>query len=141
LAGHILTATGPTPAEGVRAENVTGLKITGGTFVGFPLGIRLDNTPNTRVVGVTATSGRIGIFVGNTTGALLAGNTTKSNGMAGISLVCDSDRNRVVSNTATGNSPDPADFNPPANPCPNTWPGNAFTTDNEGDGRGAGCIR
>jgi hypothetical protein len=38
---------------------------------------------------------------------------------------------------ATGNSPDLADENPPANPCPNTWQGNTFATKG---GAGAACI-
>jgi hypothetical protein len=39
---------------------------------------------------------------------------------------------------ATGNSPDLADDNPSANPCPNTGQGNTFTITG---GAGAACIR
>src|SRR5687767_9052349 len=70
LAGHTLTA-----ATGVTAQNVTGLKITGGTIVAFSSGILLVNTPDALVTGVTATGGTNGIFLLNTTGARLAGNT------------------------------------------------------------------
>ena len=35
--------------------------------------------------------------------------------------------------------PDLVDGNLP--PCVNTWQGNTFVTDNEGNGPGAGCIR
>jgi hypothetical protein len=47
--------------------------------------------------------------------------------------------NRLESNRATGNGVDLVDENLPA--CVNTWLGNRFATDNEGDGPGAGCIR
>ena len=48
--------------------------------------------------------------------------------------------NRIEGNVATGNSIfDLDDANQPA--CVNTWRGNAFVTDNEGNGPGAGCIR
>jgi parallel beta-helix repeat protein len=125
LAGHTLTAA-PDGAGGVIAENVTGLKITGGAIVGFSIGIELDNTPDARVTGVTATGNHsVGIFVSRTTGARLSGNTVTNNGTAGIrlssttgaqlagntatnnrvgiTLVFDSDGNRVVGNTVTGN--------------------------------------
>ena len=124
LAGHTLFAA-RTGDEGVRAQNVTGLKIVGGTIVGYRFGILLDNTPNTRVVGVTVGASRVGIFVANTTGALLSGNTahrrhgqgttTWRSGRYNLGFLTQLDSNRVVGNTATGNSPDLADLTcPPA---------------------------
>jgi parallel beta-helix repeat protein len=123
LAGHTLTTGGG--MFGVYARNVTGLKITGGTVVGFNFGIQLDNTPDVRLTGVTATGNSQGIIVvnttgaqlagntatnndaginlGSTTGALLSGNTATNNGSFGITLTSSSDSNRVVGNTATGN--------------------------------------
>jgi parallel beta-helix repeat protein len=82
----------------------------------------------------------LGIGVASTTGALLAGNKATNNGGSGIDISLNSDANRVVGNTVTGNRNfDLADNNLPA--CVNTWQGNAFVTDNEGNGPGAGCIR
>jgi parallel beta-helix repeat protein len=100
LAGHTLTAA-PIVPNGVFAQNVTGLKITGGTIVGFgSAGIALDNPPNVRVTGVTVTTSGIslnaGIIVSSTTGALLSGNTVTNNASIGISLLFFTDSNRVV---------------------------------------------
>jgi parallel beta-helix repeat protein len=82
----------------------------------------------------------LGIGVASTTGALLAGNKATNNTGSGIRLSFGSDSNHVVGNAATGNRNfDLADFNLPA--CVNTWQGNTFVTDNEGNGPGAGCIR
>src|SRR3954468_21209648 len=60
LAGHTLTEAGG-GGDGVIAQNVTGLKITGGTIVAFSSGILLVNTANARVTGVTAIGGANGI--------------------------------------------------------------------------------
>ena len=95
------------------------------SLVGVEALVEADNTPS---VGA--------IFVLENTGALLAGNTVTNN-PDGI-LLLDSDTSRVVGNTATDNSPDLADFNLPA--CSNSWLGNVFVTDNEGNGPGAGTL-
>jgi hypothetical protein len=49
--------------------------------------------------------------------------------------------NLLEGNRATGNAnTDLVDFNLPQD-CVNTWRGNRFVTDNEGDGPSGGCIR
>jgi hypothetical protein len=49
---------------------------------------------------------------------------------------------RLEGNRARNNTPfDLIDGNPTATPCANTWRGNSFATDNEGNGPAAGCIR
>ena len=64
------------------------------------------------------------------------------NGGVGIQVNQGSVGNRLMGNVASGNGTDLADFNPvTAAGCANTWLGNVFVTDNEGNGPGAGCIR
>ena len=181
LAGHTLTAV-PGGVIGVGAQNVTGLTITGGTIVGFrDAGIVLNNTPNARVTGVTATGsdirhlrrrtprapcspatrprttragltqrdhgrparrqhgheqrGRDNLLL-NSDSNRVVGNTATGNGTIGIQVDPGSTGNQILGNTATGNGTDLVDDNPP--PCVNTWQGNTFATKG---GAGAACIR
>ena len=75
-------------------------------------------------------------------GNRVQGNQTIGNDDNGIVVDAGSTGNLFEGNLATGNPGlDLEDVNLPANPCPNTWRGNVFVTDNEGNGPGAGCIR
>src|SRR3954451_458378 len=87
LAGHTLTAIATFGRDGLFAQSVTGLTITGGTIVGFNnFGLDLSNTPDARVTGVTVTGSLAGILVVDTTGARLTGNTVTNNRLNGIGL-------------------------------------------------------
>jgi parallel beta-helix repeat protein len=75
-------------------------------------------------------------------GNLVQGNRATGNGDGGIRVAFRATGNRLRGNQATDNTPvDLIDENPTATPCANTWRGNSFVTDNEGDGPGVGCIR
>jgi parallel beta-helix repeat protein len=111
----------------------------GGGKAGF--GIGLFNSPGARIVGNTVTGVfDNGIVLGGNSAAQVTGNavTGTGQGEVGIGVNGGTDGVRVTGNTATGNSIDLADTNPA---CVNTWRGNTFVTDSEGDGPGAGCIR
>jgi hypothetical protein len=82
LGGHTLTALTPGIGKGVRATDVTGLRIASGTVVGFRSGIGLLRTPGARIAAVTATGNSAnGIIVRDSPGARLDGSTaTTSSG-------------------------------------------------------------
>ncbi len=93
-----------------------------------------------------AESGEQGLLLeGATTGARIAGNTATGNVGAGIRVDEGATGNTLERNRARGNDPvDLADENVAAGDrpaCANRWWRNAFRTDSEGDGPGAGCIR
>jgi parallel beta-helix repeat protein len=128
---------------------VLGNRATGNADVGIVL---LDGT-GTRLESNTATgNGDDGIRLQtDADGNLVRGNTLTDNGGNGLELDSGATDNLLEGNRATGNGTgtgsegdfDLADENldddPPA--CVNTWRGNTFVTDNEGDGPGAGCIQ
>jgi parallel beta-helix repeat protein len=64
---------------------------------------------------------------------------TSNRNSGGIRINPGSTGNSIDSNTALLNQQDLTDFNLPAHS--NTWTGNNFATDNEGDGPNAGFIR
>jgi parallel beta-helix repeat protein len=98
-------------------------------------------TTRARIAGNTARGNRLaGISLGSGDDNLFQGNTTTGNGAGGIEVNAAATGNRLEGNRATGNTPvDLIDETIPT--CLNTWRGNSFVTDNEGDGPGAGCIR
>lgn len=154
---------------GILAQNVTGLRIEGGTVTGFSEeGLHIEAAPGARIAGVTASgnggdgidlqdcagclvagnrasgNGNIGIhFVGSGPNTRVTGSTATDNQAAGIGLFAGSTGDRLTGNLATGNGEfDLIDNNLPA--CVNTWRGNRFATDNEtgaAAGPGAGCIQ
>jgi parallel beta-helix repeat protein len=85
-------------------------------------------------------NGGNGIDLVDADGNTLRANHARVNGATGILVQAGSTQNLLQGNTAQQNSTlDVADLN---NPCvDNTWKGNNFTTDSEGDGSNAGCIR
>jgi len=149
---------------GIFAEGVTGLSVEGGTLTRFDYGVSLGDTPGARVLGVNASGGNeFGISVGGCAGCRIVGNRTNGNEEDGIDVLSSPDA-RIIRNTATDNGFDGIaivegstgdrlkrnraagsghfdlyDGNLPT--CVNTWRRNRFTTDNEGDGPGRGCIR
>jgi parallel beta-helix repeat protein len=163
------TLAGGNALFGITAQDVTGLRIMGGTITGFQAGFHIRDTSGTRLVGVTA-SGNAGdgIFLLNCMDCLVAGSRASDNGNVGINLINSGPNTRVVGSTATGNhfagielfgssstgdrlagnlatgnlSTDLFDSHLPA--CVNTWRVNTFATDNEAGaaaGPGKGCIR
>jgi parallel beta-helix repeat protein len=140
-------------AEGIYVEDSDGSLIAGNQATGnarefFSDGIQLDSTTGARVEGNTATgSGDDGIdLTFDSTGNLIRGNTTTGNLGSGIDVGGGSTGNQLDGNQATGND---ADGNGDRDlfdanigrGCFNTWRGNSFVTDNDGDGPGVGCIQ
>jgi hypothetical protein len=120
---------------GVDAQNVTGLTITGGTIVGFSSGIRFFNTPQCPCHRGNCHRQPLGHWRREHHGRSARRQQGHEQRGSGIDISLNSDANRVVGNTVTGNRNfDLADNNLPA--CVNTWQGNAFVTDNEGNGPG-----
>lgn len=70
-------------------------------------------------------------------------NVMTSGALAGLNL--EGGKNNIITNnqiTALNeNPPEVVDVNGGPNACENTWRNNDFTTDSEGDGPDAGCIR
>jgi parallel beta-helix repeat protein len=104
----------------------------------------LGTSPRFRIESNTANGNEDGIDLQDAgTGAengRIVGNTTNNNTDNGIDVFAGWTGNRIEGNRATGNSnPDLNDDNLPD--CVNTWRGNRFVTDNEGDGPSAGCIQ
>jgi parallel beta-helix repeat protein len=127
-----------------------GCRIAGNRVADNGRGILIRDATGARIEGNTATgNGSDGIALSGdaSTGNQVRGNTATGNGESGIEVEVDSTGNTLEGNTATGNDadrdgdPDLVDRNLPADPCPSTWRGNNFVTDNEGDGPSAGCIR
>jgi parallel beta-helix repeat protein len=155
--------------DGIAIINSPGTRVAGNTAArNGGDGIDLGGCNGCRVIGNRIfDNGDTGIEVESLTSARIAANTVTGNGDDGIDLqgaAADSNRvqgnktignddngivvdagstgNHFEGNQATGNPGlDLEDVNLPANPCPNTWRGNRFVTDNEGNGPGAGCIR
>jgi parallel beta-helix repeat protein len=106
-------------------------------------GLRLDGGSHGNVLrgNDASDNGGNGINLVDADGNTLKANHARGNSGIGILVQAGSTQNLLQGNTAQQNSTlDVADLNP--DPCvDNTWKGNNFTTDNEGDGSNAGCIR
>jgi len=115
---------------------LTGNRVTDSEF----FGLDLSGSTGARVEGNTWTgNGYDGIDLDGAYGTRVGDNTITGNSRVGINVDSNSTGNRLEGNRASGNIFDLADENHPA--CVNTWRGNKFVTDNEGDGPKAGCIR
>ena len=91
------------------------------------------------VQGNTVTGNENGIFVHFGIAAKVVGNVATGNA-TGIRVGRGTPGSHIQGNLVLGNgNDDMADENLPS--CVNTWKGNTFETDSEGDGPGAGCIR
>ena len=102
LGGRTLTALNPA-SFGVRAQNVTALRISSGTITGFGNGISLLNTPGASIaaVTVTGTSPRNGIDAQFCNVCQFAGSRTTNGFGSGISV--SGTGAKLLGNTATGN--------------------------------------
>ena len=132
--------------DGIDVGGCDGCRIIGNRVVeNGDTGIEVESLTGARIAANTVTgNGDDGIDLqgAEADGNRIRGNRTIGNGDNGIVVDAGSTGNRFEGNRATGNPGlDFEDVNLPASPCPNVWRGNAFTTDNEGDGPGAGCIR
>jgi len=145
LAKHTLTGVGV--GVGVLVEGssapLTGITVVGGTITGFDTGVtlsRVSGAPIASVVtGVNASGNRLGItLIIGSTNVRVVGNTANNNAF-GIIVQRDSTGNILAGNKATGSGG--ADLSDGNSSCANTWRGNRFATDFEGDGPGKGCIR
>jgi parallel beta-helix repeat protein len=111
-------------------------------------GMVVTATTRARVAVNTATgNGEDGIDIdGEEADAnLVVGNKTTDNDQSGIEVSPGATGNRFTLNRSSDNGLvdlgfDMEDQNLPDS-CVNTWRGNFFDTDNEGDGRRTGCIR
>jgi parallel beta-helix repeat protein len=144
---------GDNGGTGLQLDRCDGCRVLGNRATGnADAGIVLLDGTGTRVESNTATgNGDDGIRLQtDADGNLVRGNTLTGNGGNGIELDSGATDNLLEGNRATGNGTgtdvgefDLADENldddPPA--CVNTWRGNRFVTDNEGDGPSGGCIR
>ena len=106
-------------------------------------GVRLDGGSHGNLFRANdvADNGGNGLSLVSADGNTLKANIVRGNGDTGIRVQAGSTQNLLQGNTAQQNSTlDVADLN--SNPCTdNSWKSNNFTTDNEGDGSHAGCIR
>jgi parallel beta-helix repeat protein len=155
--------------EGLSIDNSPGAVITGVSATGRFEGIDIEDSPRARIIGNTFTGNETGIQVltcdecviagnradGNSdegielrlsTAVHIVGNRATGNGERGIELLRGTTGNRVEGNLATGNGTvdlddGNLDLDPGPPVCVNTWRGNRFATDTEGDGPRAGCIR
>jgi parallel beta-helix repeat protein len=155
--------------DGIAVRNSPGTRVVGNTAVrNGGDGIDVGGCNGCLVIGNRIVENvDTGIEAESLTGAWIAANIVTGNGDDGIDLQGEeADGNRVLGNKTIGNDDngivvdagstgnhfdgnqatgnpglDLEDVNLPANPCPNTWRGNVFVTDNEGNGPGAGCIR
>jgi parallel beta-helix repeat protein len=137
--------------DGFDVTNGPGVQLRGNTANGNgDDGIEIDGiSPSIVVEGNTANGnatdgfGGAGIDLdsGDVDNGRVRGNTTSNNNRNGIEVNFRATGNLLEGNRATGNAnTDLVDFNLPQ-ACVNTWRGNRFVTDNEGDGPGAGCIQ
>ena len=137
-----MAATASTWAAATAAwSSATGNRI----FENVDTGIEVESLTSARIAANTVTgNGDDGIDLQGeeADGNRVQGNKTIGNDDNGIVVDAGSTGNHFEGNQAAGNPGlDLEDVNLPANPCPNTWRGNDFVTDNEGNGPGAGCIR
>jgi parallel beta-helix repeat protein len=79
----------------------------------------------------------------NGNGNVIKRNVITSRRLAGLTLE-DGQNNIITNNQITAlneNPPEVVDVNGGPTACENTWRNNDFSTDSEGDGPNAGCIR
>jgi parallel beta-helix repeat protein len=127
--------------DGIAMAGCTGCEIVGSRAErNKSKGIYVLASTGVRVVRNTASSNRHdGINLAGSDSNLVADNTAADNGRWGIKVSDGDEGNRLEGNRAVGNETDLVDLNLPD--CTNTWRGNTFVTDSEGDGPEAGCIR
>jgi parallel beta-helix repeat protein len=146
ILGNVATGNGRHGIEPDTCVNcvIVGNRSEGNALDGFEIGI--DST-GVRVAGNTARGNDgqgIELGSGSVDNNLVRGNTVTGNLDGGIVVTNGATGNRVEGNRVTGNAPSDLidgnlDLVPPD--CANTWRGNLFATDNEGDSPGAGCIQ
>ena len=114
-----MTATG-SGNTGIFVTRTTGALLSGNTVTNNTSGIMLSGTTGALLAGNTATNNgpRDNLFF-NSDSNRVVGNTATGNRTIGIQVEPGSTGNQFLGNTATGNNPDLSDGNPPA--CVNTW--------------------
>ena len=115
LAGFTLTGPGDPPgqgdSDGVRAEGVNDLHITGGALVAFDDGIDMVNVSNLRVTNVNVTgNSHAGMVLDNVDDSRITGCDASNNFAQGIGIGIGSDDNEVIGNTASFNGTDGVTF-------------------------------
>ena len=141
VAGNTAARNG---GDGIDVGGCNGCMVIGNRIVeNVDTGIEVESLTSARIAANTVTgNGDDGIDLQGeeADGNRVQGNKTIGNDDNGIVVDAGSTGNHFEGNQATGNPGlDLEDVNLPA--CLNTWRGNNFVTDNEGDGPGAGCIR
>lgn len=136
-------------AVGFSVSNSPGVRISAVTARDYSSeGIYISQSSGAQIQKNSTSGSRYGIFASQCDGCALIDNQAIDSTFFGIRIE-DSKGARIIGNkvssNATGGSPFPrydlyeTTGNAPS--CMNVWRNNRFTSDNEGDGPGKGCIR